>query len=196
MTGVLGRIGNRRTPPARFELEDGSVLRRFTVDDGAALARAVSESLQHLRPWMPWAADAKSCEAEFQRTRLAGAEALAQRRVEWQYGLFPADESRVLGSFGLMTRRGPGTIEIGYWLHADALGHGHATRAAGALADAAARMRGVDRVLIYCDEANERSAAIPRRLGFTLVRTERRPPEAPAETEHIMVFMRRARDRR
>jgi RimJ/RimL family protein N-acetyltransferase len=193
MTGVLGRISNRRTPPSRFELRDGSVLRRFTVDDGAAVALAVAESLEHLKPWMPWAADEKSCDTEFQRTRLAGADALAQRRIEWQYGLFPRDESHVLGSFGLMTRRGPGSIEIGYWLHADALGQGHATRAAGALADAAARMRGIDRVLIYCDEANTRSAAIPRRLGFTLVRTEVRPPEAPAETDGTMVWMRRGR---
>ena len=61
------------------------------------------------------------------------------RGEEYQYGLFDPDESRVLGSFGLMTRRGRGTLEIGYWVHVDATGHGHATRAAAALTDVALR---------------------------------------------------------
>ena len=32
-------------------------LRRFRADDLDALFQAVTESLDHLRPWMPWAAD-------------------------------------------------------------------------------------------------------------------------------------------
>ena len=43
------------TPPARIDLEAGPHLRRLGVDDAAALATAVGESLEHLTPWMPWA---------------------------------------------------------------------------------------------------------------------------------------------
>ena len=32
-------------------------LRRFRAEDVDALFGAVTESLDHLRPWMPWAAD-------------------------------------------------------------------------------------------------------------------------------------------
>jgi ribosomal-protein-serine acetyltransferase len=32
-------------------------LRRFRAEDVDALFDAVTESLEHLRPWMPWAAD-------------------------------------------------------------------------------------------------------------------------------------------
>ena len=99
--------------PERIDLEDGTHLRFFVVDDAEAVARAVAENLEHLRPWMPWA-DAQSAEPAFQRDRLRKLPALAERGEEWQYGLFAPDES-VLGSFGLMTRRGPGTSTIRPW---------------------------------------------------------------------------------
>ena len=42
-------------PPEEVVL-DGFVLRRYRRDDAPALAVAVGESLEHLRPWMPWIA--------------------------------------------------------------------------------------------------------------------------------------------
>jgi RimJ/RimL family protein N-acetyltransferase len=177
--------------PERIELEDGVHLRFFVVDDAEAVARAVSENLEHLRPWMPWA-DAQSAEPAFQRERLRKLPGLAERGEEWQYGLFASDDSAVLGSFGLMTRRGPGTMEIGYWIRADAGGRGLATRAGAALTDVALGLDGIRRVFICCDEENIRSAAIPRRLGYRLVRTETRAPEAPGERGRLMMW---ARDR-
>jgi RimJ/RimL family protein N-acetyltransferase len=174
-------------PQSPFELSDGSRLRFFTPDDADAVARAVGESLDHLKPWMPWA-DEQSADPAFQRQRLKKLPGLAHRQEEWQYGLFPADESRVLGSFGLMTRRGPGTIEIGYWMHVDAIGHGHATRATRRLAEHAQTLNGVRQVVICCDEANAASAAIPRKLGFSLVRVESRAPEAPGEHGRLMIW--------
>jgi RimJ/RimL family protein N-acetyltransferase len=174
-------------PRSPIELSDGSRLRCFTPDDADAVARAVGESLEHLRPWMPWA-DEQSADPAFQRERLKKMPELARRQEEWQYGLFPADESRVLGSFGLMTRRGPGTIEIGYWVHVDAIGQGHATRATRQLTEHAHELDGVRQVVICCDEANDRSAAIPRSLGFSLVRVESRAPEAPGERGRLMIW--------
>ena len=87
-----------------------------------------------------------------------------------------------------MTRRGPATLEIGYWLRVDATGHGHATRAASACVDIAKTAPRINRVVIHCDEANPRSAAIPQRLGFTLTRVETRRPEAPGETGRETVW--------
>ncbi len=176
-----------KQPPARVDLGDDIHLRQFTLDDAAAIAHAVLENLEHLRPWMPWA-DERSGRVAFQRERLRRLPELTRRGEEWQYGLFTPDESRLLGSFGLMTRRGPGTMEIGYWLHVDVVGRGFATRAVQAFTPIALAMEGVDRVLIYCDEQNERSAAIPRRAGYTLVAIDRRAPEAPAESGRQMMW--------
>jgi RimJ/RimL family protein N-acetyltransferase len=175
------------SPPDRVDLDDGTHLRLFSVDDADAVARAVGASLDHLRPWMPWA-DKQSASTRFQRDRLRKLPGMARRREEWQYGLFGADDTELLGSFGLMTRRGPGTIEIGYWVHVDATGRGHATAAAGALTRVALCVDGVHRVYICCDEANVKSAAVPQRLGFTLTRIESRAPEAPGETGRLMIW--------
>ncbi len=177
-----------RRPPERIDLDD-VVLRRFRTGDGDAVARAVAESIEHLRPWMPWAT-VEATDPLFQRRRLAKLPDLARRGEEWQYGLFGGDESTLLGSFGLMTRRGPATMEIGYWLHADAGGRGYATRATEALTGVGLALADVERVYICCDEANVRSAAIARRLGYRLAVVEHRAPEAPGESGRLQTWVR------
>ena len=184
------------SPPERLELgaidlarrdPEAIVLRRLTVADAGAVARAVGENIEHLRPWMPWA-NAESADERFQRRRLVEAEAQWNRGADFGYGLFATDgdrdggPGRLLGAFGLTARRGPKTLEIGYWLCADATGRGLASRAVEALTDVAASLPDVDRVLVYCDEANHASAAIPRRLGYRVDRVVAVPAEAAAET--------------
>jgi RimJ/RimL family protein N-acetyltransferase len=92
-----------------------------------------------------------------------------------------------------MTRQGPGTIEIGYWVHVDEIGHGLATLASRALTNESLALPGITAVYIRCDERNTRSAAVPRRLGFTLEETAVRAPEAPGESGRLMIWARGAR---
>ena len=176
-------------PPTRVKLGDDLILRLLRVSDARAVAHAVRESLEHLRPWMPWANE-ESTRESFQRQRLRGAKHNAALGDEWQYGLFSSNESSVVGAFGLMARKWPATIEIGYWVHVDEIGRGFATRASRALTNASLALDGITTVCIRCDETNVRSAAIPRGLGFTLVRTESRAPEAPGETGRLMIWER------
>lgn len=177
--------------PARIDVDERTYLRTFRVTDAAALAQAVAESLDHLRPWMPWANET-STSVEFQRERLRALPGRRAQGREWQYGLYgrerDRDGTRVLGSFGFVPRMGPGTLEIGYWVHVDAVGQGHGTRAARALTEVALAADGVERVFICCDEANTLSAAIPRALGYTLTEVIERPPEAPGESGRLMVW--------
>ncbi len=184
-------------PPERVDLGD-VVVRRLTVADAAAVAAAVAENLDHLRPWMPWA-NPESADERFQRRRLAEADAAWARGADYGYGLFTAAaegdgdtaSERLLGAFGLTARRGAKTLEIGYWLRADATGRGLATRAAEVLTEIAVNQPDVERVLVYCDEANHASAAIPRRLGYHLERVVSVPPEALAETGRQLEFVLR-----
>src|SRR5688572_10715532 len=113
-------------PPERIEIPDAR-LRIVGVDDAPAIAASVRANLEHLKPWMAWA-DENACNPEFQRDRLVGVVERRHAREEYQYGLFaPGDDTTFLGSFGLMTRRGRGTLEIGYWLDQHVVGKGHAT---------------------------------------------------------------------
>jgi RimJ/RimL family protein N-acetyltransferase len=89
-------------------------------------------------------------------------------------GVFAPDESRLLGGTGLHPRQGEGGLEIGYWIAADAIGHGYATELAAALTRVAFACFDVDRVEIRVDPANARSERVPAKLGFTLEATLRR----------------------
>ena len=64
-------------------------------------------------------------------------------------------------------------FEIGYWVRTSYARQGYITEAVSGLTDFAFDTLGAKRVEIRCDALNERSAAIPRRLGFTLEATLR-----------------------
>ena len=57
--------------------------------------------------------------------------------------------------------------EIGYWMAASHQGKGIMTDCVAALTDYAFEMLNLNRVCIYCAVGNEKSRAIPTRLGFT-----------------------------
>jgi RimJ/RimL family protein N-acetyltransferase len=152
-------------------IEHGQVtLRRHRVGDVDAVFQAVTESLDHLRPWMPWAAN---------YSRPSAAEFLAKSERDWaagnEYNYAIRTDGTLIGSCGLMARIGPGGLEIGYWVHRAYTRRGLATAASAALVEQAFRLPGVDRVELVHDELNVASGGVPRKLGFTEV--ERRPLE-------------------
>ena len=89
-------------------------------------------------------------------------------------------------------RLGPGALEIGYWLRAGGHRPGHRDRR-GARRSPTPRspLAGVDRVEIHCDEANIRSAAVPRRLGYRLDRIETDTISAPGDLGRSMIWVTR-----
>jgi len=64
-------------------------------------------------------------------------------------------------------------IEIGYWLAEKMTGKGIATAAARKMVNLAFRNMDMNRVQIRCGVGNEKSSAIPRRLGFSFEGVER-----------------------
>lgn len=95
------------------------------------------------------------------------------------YGVFVGDE--VAGGCGLHRRRGPDTLEIGYWTHPAFLRRGIATAASRLLTDAAFSIPGIEVVEIHHDQANVRSREVPCRLGYTLIGETRDERAAPSE---------------
>ena len=98
-------------PPYRIETER-LVVRCWEPRDAPLLKDAVDSSLEHLRPWMPWAHDdPQPLEAKVELLRVfRGRFDLGQ---DFVYGVFSADESEAIGGSGLHTRRGEGVFEIG-----------------------------------------------------------------------------------
>jgi len=164
-----------------------AVLVRTRLADTDALVEAVNASLEHLRPWMPWAQVAATTESI--GSFLAAADASWEARTEFQYLITEAETRAILGCCGLHARRGVGALEIGYWVHVGQVGRGLASAAAGALTQAALGLPGVSRVEIHCDAANTASAGVPRRLGYRLDRIEDHSPSTPGETDAFMIWI-------
>jgi RimJ/RimL family protein N-acetyltransferase len=142
------------------------IIRCWNPVDAAHVKAAIDASLEHLRPWMPWA-EAEPEPVEAKAARLRQFRAMFDSDEDYFYGIWDRDERQVLGACGLHTRLGQGVREIGYWIHQDHTGQGLATEASMALVRVAFEVDAVQRVEIHHDPANVRSASIPAKLGFT-----------------------------
>jgi RimJ/RimL family protein N-acetyltransferase len=142
------------------------VVRCYNPSDAPLLAESVTESIEHLRPWMPWVyAEPEPLEEKVQRLkRFRGLFDLGQ---DFIYGIFNQSETKLLGGTGLHTRLGESELEIGYWIHRDFINRGLVTECTAALVKVAFEIIHVHRIEIHCDPANTASAAVPRKLGFT-----------------------------
>ena len=170
-------------------------LRRWRVEDAAALGAAVEESLAELRPWMPWAAGEPRSVAD-RRELIRTWEADRRAGGDEMLGIWV--DGRVAGSCGLHRRIGPRGLEIGYWVSTRLHRRGVATEAARRLCARAFADPAIDHVEIHHATANVASGGVPAKLGFAHVRDLPRAPEAPGEdgTFRIWRLTREAWERR
>jgi RimJ/RimL family protein N-acetyltransferase len=173
------------TPPYRVVTER-LVLRCWEPRDAALLKDAVDASIEHLRPWMPWVVhEPQTVEEKVELLR--GFRGRFDLGRDFIYGIFDRDEAEVAGGTGLHTRIGEDAFEIGYWIASGQAGKGLGTEATAALTRAAFDLTDVERIEIRCDPANERSRAIPRKLGYTEEATLRRRLHYP-EVRDVVVY--------
>ena len=176
-------------PPYRIET-DRLVIRCYHPRDAPLLKEAVDSSIDHLRPWMPWARnEPQSLEQKAELLRVfRGNFDLGN---DFAYGVFERDESRQLGGAGLHPRGGEGSLEIGYFIRADSVGRGFATEVTAVLTRVGFEKCGLVRVDIQVDPANEVSLRIPRKLGFVeegVLRRRLEPFEPGGERRDSTLF--------
>lgn len=153
-------------PPEQATI-DGVTVRRWRVDDGAGLHEMIAASVEHLVPWMPWAAN-EPLELADRISLLASWVDAWDSAREFTFAI--ADGSGyLLGSCGLHRRLDADGLEIGYWVRAGRTGAGVATSAARALVRAAAHVDGISYVEIRHDRANEASGRVAQKAGFSRV---------------------------
>ena len=133
--------------------------------DAEAMTVAINANRDHLRRFLPWAEERAAVDA--QAVRLAVGREAMEQGGDATYTIASGDE--VVGGIGFHRRRGPGVLEIGYWLTADAQGNGVITAAVRTLLPQCFADGDTHTVQIRCHRDNTRSAAVPRRLGFALV---------------------------
>jgi RimJ/RimL family protein N-acetyltransferase len=148
------------------------LLRAPRTGDGAALNEAVLESIELLKPWMPWAQTAPTLEQSELTCRQMAAR-FAQR-TDLPMLFFERDGGRLLGGTGL--HRFDWSVprfEIGYWVRSSAQGRGYVTEAVQTLVRFAFDALKARRVEIRMSSINTKSRAVAERCGFALEGTLR-----------------------
>ncbi|RZS29628.1 RimJ/RimL family protein N-acetyltransferase [Herbihabitans rhizosphaerae] len=148
-----------------WELVDGVELRPLEPWQDEAFAAHVAAERAHLSPWLPWATTI--VDAPTARELLATYADRSARDEGRLYGIWRG-EAMAGGTLFRVWEKRTGVCEIGVWLAESEQGNGIVTRAVRRMIDYALRERGMHRVEWRCSPDNERSAAVAKRLGFTL----------------------------
>jgi RimJ/RimL family protein N-acetyltransferase len=164
------------------------LVRPYSAGDGAALWDAVEESREHILPWLPWG-DTHNAPAD--------SEAFVRRqhakwvsREDLALGIWERSGGGYLGGTGLHRADWDvPSFEIGYWLRKSAEGQGYMTEAVRLVCRLGFETLGANRVFIRCGAGNQRSAAIPPKLGFKHEGTHRNSNRnTRGELYDMMVF--------
>lgn len=181
-----GPAGDATWPAVRIETPR-LVLRPWDPSEAGLMIDARVRNRDHLLPWMTWAAVLPTPEQQAEQMATWSRELMGEGR-EALYGVFLHDGTLV-GGTGIHDRVGPLGRELGYWVDLRHHRQGYVTEWVAALVQVAFAGLTVDRVEIRCDPLNTRSAAVPRRLGFTHEATlPRRLPGLDGQPRDTMVW--------
>jgi RimJ/RimL family protein N-acetyltransferase len=142
--------------------DEDLLLRPFRLDDSAALACAVRESLTELKPWMSWATDGYGEQTAREYITIA--------RARWEENSFYAfaiyRATQLLGACTLSSIHSIYRFcNLGYWVRTSCHGQGIAGRAAKLAARFAFEHLGLIRVEIVIAVGNQASVRVAEKLG-------------------------------
>jgi ribosomal-protein-serine acetyltransferase len=146
----------------RARLSDDVTLRVVGPEDAEELHAVIEANREHLARFMPWAAEQTIADTraflDSKRVQLASGDGFECAIVR---------DGQIIGMVGFhgVNWRDRST-SIGYWLAAGEQGRGTMTTAVRVMVDHAFRSMGLNRVVITAAVHNDRSRAIPQRLGF------------------------------
>lgn len=152
--------------PTSFQT-DRLLIRMPRVGDGGFINPSVLESIDELRPWMPWAQQCPTLDQSEIHIRTAIAKWISREDLHLLCFLKGTD-TFVIGSGLHRIDWNVPRFEIGYWCRSSHVGQGYVTEAVRGIARFALDDLKANRVEIRCDDRNLRSAAVAERAGFVL----------------------------
>jgi peptidoglycan/LPS O-acetylase OafA/YrhL/RimJ/RimL family protein N-acetyltransferase len=174
-----------------FKINENLELRILREEDVLVLAALVKDNLPHLRPWMIWAVDDYNVEHAqiFIRQNLDN----TSKYKAPSYGIFY--ENELVGIIGFVKiEREKKQAEIGYWISAEHQGKGLISECTRALTEYCFVMLKLDRVEIRAAASNDRSRAVPERLGFKLDGQFKDKHQLPGRTDDLVIYAISARN--
>lgn len=157
--------------PVSFPILPGIQLREVTIEDAAAIYKAIDTHRDYLRTWLPFVDKMRSVADE--EAFLKGVLSAPAERYEPIFGI-RNERNEICGLIGFHfsdfdNRR----TEIGYWLLPEYQHRGIVTESVRKLCQWAVETKGMKRIQIRCATGNAASNGIPIRLGFHHEGTER-----------------------
>ena len=143
------------------------VIRCYQPGDAKMVLQAISNSLDELKQWMPWAQNEPSSLAS-KKALLKTFESDFIQGIDHTFGLFNKQQDVLIGSSGLHSRIGPKAREIGYWINTNYYNQGYATESTRALVKVGFEHLELEHIEIHCDPRNMASQQIPKKLAFDL----------------------------
>ena len=152
--------------PQQFETER-MIVRCPMPGDGPGMNAAIVESINELRPWMPWAQTTPSVEESEAQSRRSHAKFMAREDLTFRGWLKDGGAFAVGSGLHRMDWNVP-RFEIGYFVCTSLARRGYVSEMVRALERLAFEQLKAHRVEIRCDERNERSWRVAERCGFEL----------------------------
>lgn len=141
------------------------IIKPRSIGEGSTIAKAVRESLEHLKPWMPFAKEPPTDEQMEEHCRKSLSEIIS--RTNFTLSIYDIDGKNFIGSTGLHRPNwSVPSFQIGYWIHKNFEGKGLITESTNALTRYAFEVLNARRVEIRCDGRNHRSLSVMKKLGF------------------------------
>jgi ribosomal-protein-serine acetyltransferase len=157
--------------PSEFYTER-LIIRVPRPGDGKMVYESIQASIIELKQWLPFAREEQT--EEKIETNLRNAYAKFLTREDIRLLIFLKENNEFIGSSGLHNPNWTvPKFEIGYWIDIRHSGKGYMTEAISGITDFAFSELNAKRVEIRCDTLNDKSKAIPERLGYTLEGTLR-----------------------
>jgi ribosomal-protein-serine acetyltransferase len=147
---------------------EGIQLKTVQMTDAAAIFNIIDNNRKHLREWLPFI-DFTIVQKDTEEFIKA---IIPQENINPVYVIIVNEET-----VGLIGYKGTDTAnkktEIGYWLAEKHQGNGIVTKACKTLINNAFSYMGINRIQIRAGVNNNKSCAIPKRLGFKFEGIER-----------------------
>lgn len=143
------------------------IIRSPLWGDGEGMNSAIRESIEELRPWIPWAQHLPTIDESEENVRVARLKFL--ERSDLRLHIYHKETGEFIGGSGLHRMDWEARkFEIGYWIRTSQSGKGFMTEAVEGITNFAIGPLSANRIEIRCDVTNIRSARVAERLGFTL----------------------------
>ncbi|NNE97998.1 MAG: GNAT family N-acetyltransferase [Pyrinomonadaceae bacterium] len=148
-----------------FRVDSGLEMRLTSMRFKDELVSLVDQNIYHLNQWMPWATNPYRPDATIEH--IAKVEKNFKENKELPLMIFAGDKPvGTINLFDIDPVNMSG--EIGYWLAEKAQGKGIITRCCRVIVDYGFSELNLNRIVILCATENNKSRAIPEKLGFSI----------------------------